>query len=71
MSFLIISKFKQINKILFPPKSSENHRFSDDFRGNKSYVIRFNSLLIRSKFRDDLLSIYSNVTVDLFDLAEI
>ena len=31
---LILSKFKQINEILFPQKSSEN-RFSNGFSGNR------------------------------------
>ena len=30
---LIIREFKQINYLLFTLKSSENLRFSDDFRG--------------------------------------
>ena len=36
MSPVILSKFKQFNKRLFPLKSSKNHMFSDDFRGNIS-----------------------------------
>ena len=46
MSFLILSKFKRINKRLLTLKSSENQGFSDDlwfsddFTGNRSWVIR-------------------------------
>ena len=36
VSLLISSEIKQINWLLVPLKSSENHRFSDDFRGNRS-----------------------------------
>ena len=32
----IVYEFLRINYILFPLKLSENHRFSDDFRGNGS-----------------------------------
>ena len=35
ISLLILSVFKEINSLLFPLKSSESHRFSDDFRGNR------------------------------------
>ena len=34
---LILSKFKWIKKLLFPLKSSENLRFSNSFRGNRTY----------------------------------
>ena len=34
ISFFILSKFKRINYLLLPLKSSENRKFSDDFRGN-------------------------------------
>ena len=47
ISLLILSEFKRINQFLFPLKLPENHRFSDDFMGNRSYI--FNSLNIRSK----------------------
>ena len=30
---LLISEFTQVDKVLFPLKSSEKHRFSDAFRG--------------------------------------
>ena len=30
------SQFKRINELLFPLKSSEYHRLSEDFRGNRS-----------------------------------
>ena len=36
ISLLILSEFNQINSLLFSMKSSENQRFSDDFRGNRS-----------------------------------
>ena len=37
---LIRSEFKQFNQLLFPNKSSEKHRFSDDLRGYRSQLIR-------------------------------
>ena len=40
---LILSEIKWINTLLFPLKSSENQRFSDDFGGNRSYFMRINS----------------------------
>ena len=44
---LVLSrKFEQI---LFTLKPSENHRFSDDFRRNRSSLIRINSLDITSE----------------------
>ena len=49
IQLLISSKFKWINWLLFPLKSSENPRFSDDFKGNRSWLIRLNSLTIRGK----------------------
>ena len=36
ISLLILTKFKGINLLLFPLKSSEILRFLDNFRGNKS-----------------------------------
>ena len=33
---LILSKFRLIEQLPFPLKSSENHNFSDDFRKNRS-----------------------------------
>ena len=36
ISLLMLSEFKRINYLLLPLKSSENLRFSDDFRGNRS-----------------------------------
>ena len=45
---LIWSEFKRINSLLFPLKLSENSRFSNDFRGNRSYKTRLNPLNIRS-----------------------
>ena len=35
---LILTKFKRINWLLFPLKSSENLRFSDDFRGKLKLI---------------------------------
>ena len=46
ISFLILNELKEINQLLFPLKSSENQRFPDDFRGNRSYSLRSNSLNI-------------------------
>ena len=42
--FLTLSVFKRINLLLFPPIS-----FSDNFRGNRSSLIRLNLLNIRSE----------------------
>ena len=36
ISLLSLSKFNRIHYLLFPLKSSENRRFSDDFTGNRS-----------------------------------
>ena len=36
ISFLILSEVKQINKLLFQLKLSENLQFSDDSRGDRS-----------------------------------
>ena len=49
ISFIILSVFKQINQLLFPLKSSDNHRFSDDLRGNRGQLIHLKSFNIRSK----------------------
>ena len=46
---LILREFKQIHSLLFPLKTSENHRFSVDFRRNKNYLIYLNSLNIRGE----------------------
>ena len=46
ISFLILNELKEINQLLFPLKSSENQMFPDDFRGNRSYSLRSNSLNI-------------------------
>ena len=43
---LIVGKVKKIIQLLFPLKSPENHRFSDDFRGNRSQLISLNPLYI-------------------------
>ena len=48
---LILSKFKQINELLFPRKSSKNLPFSGNFSGNRSWLMRLNSLNISSKIR--------------------
>ena len=36
---LKFSKFKQINQLLFPLNSSENHMFSDDFRFSDDFGV--------------------------------
>ena len=38
------SEFERIDKRLFPLKSTTNKRFSGDLWGNRSYIIRLNSL---------------------------
>ena len=48
MSLLILRKFERITSFLCPLKSLENQRFSEDFRGERSSLIRLNSLNIRS-----------------------
>ena len=53
---ILLPIFKQI--FLFPLKLSENHRFSDDFRGSRSQLIRLNSLNIRSQFWRQSLSAF-------------
>ena len=40
--FLISNKFKRINQLLFSLKLSENYRFPDDFRRNRSYLVCLN-----------------------------
>ena len=47
ISLLMSSEFKRINQFLFPLKLSENDKFTDDFIGNRSFLIRLNSLNIR------------------------
>ena len=37
---LILNEFKRLNSLLFPLKSSENLQFSNNFRGNRSKLIR-------------------------------
>ena len=49
ISLLVMNKFKEINLIVFPLKSLEHRRFSDDFRGNRSSLIRLNLFNIRSE----------------------
>ena len=44
----ILSEFKWINYLLIPLKSPENYRFSNNFRGNRTSLIRFNSHIIWS-----------------------
>ena len=39
---LILSEFKRNVKLLFPLQSSEMHRFSNDFRGNRTLLIHPN-----------------------------
>ena len=46
---LILREFKWISYLLLPLKSSENHRFSNDFRGNRRSLICLNSHYIRSE----------------------
>ena len=44
ISLLILREFKHINLLLLPLKSTENWRFSDDFKRNRSSLIRLNAL---------------------------
>ena len=45
----ILREFKRINQLLSLLQSSGNQRFSNDFRGNRSQLIRLNSVDIRSQ----------------------
>ena len=49
ISLQIISEFKGISQLLFSLKSSENHSFSADFKGE------FTLILLKTKFGDDAL----------------
>ena len=42
---------KCINQLQFHLKSSKNHKFPDDFRGNRNSLIRLNLLNIRRQIR--------------------
>ena len=46
---LMWSYFKRVNYLLFHLKSSKNHKFPDDFKGNRNSWIHLNLLSIRSK----------------------
>ena len=64
-SLLIFSELKLINSLLFPLKASENHRFSDDFRGNRCHLICLNSLNIRSEVWRRSLRKHSKIKMGL------
>ena len=49
ISLPISSEFKRTYQLFLPLKSPENHKFSDDFTRNRSYLIRSNSLDVRSE----------------------
>ena len=49
ISLLVWSKFKQIDSLPFPITSSENLRLSDDFRGNRSWLIFSDTFNIKSQ----------------------
>ena len=55
ISLLILSKFKRVNQLLLPRKSSENRRFYDSFR-RKQKLIRLNSLNIKSEIWSQTLT---------------
>ena len=46
----ILSQSKRIDQLLFPLKSSENHGFSDDFRGNRSWLIHSSLIVLNLQF---------------------
>ena len=48
-SRIILSKFERSEQLLFPLKASGNHWFSDDFRGNRSWLISFSSFNIKNE----------------------
>ena len=50
--------------LLFPLKLFENHRFSDDFWRNRSYLIRLNLLRTRSKILGKFLYFYCSELSD-------
>ena len=60
ISLLILRKFKQINRLIFPLESSENQRFANNFRRNRSYVICLKTLNIRSKIWRQSLTVPKN-----------
>ena len=53
-SLLLLSDSKQINQLLFPLKSLENHSFPEYFKGNNSWSIHLKSPNIRSKIWSSL-----------------
>ena len=63
ISLLALSQFKQTT-LYSPLKSSEKHRFSGHFTGNRSWLICYNSLLLEAKFGDNSL-IYASITKNL------
>ena len=56
ISFLTLIKFRRINQLLFPLKSLQNIRISDDFRGSGCYLIRLNLINIGSEIWSRSLS---------------
>ena len=46
----ILSQSKRIDQLLFPLKSSESPWFSDDFRGNRSWLIHSSLTVLNLQF---------------------
>ena len=69
ISLLILKEFKRIYELLLPLKSSEKLCFSDDFWGNRSELIRLNSLILEYKFRGDPLATIPTRYIDFENLS--
>ena len=63
ISLLVLSQFKQTT-FYSPLKWSEKHKFSGHSRGDRSWLIRYNSLLLEAKFGDNSL-ICASITKNL------
>ena len=48
---LLFSEFKQFNQLEFPLESSENHRFSDECKGEQKLICMY--LIVEAKFGHD------------------
>ena len=74
MLLLILIEVKWINSFLVPLQPSENHKFSDDFWGDRSELIHLNLFNIWSEIWRQSLTLYcesikSFAVVDPTDLT--
>ena len=69
MLLVLLNEIKQFNLLLLHLKSSENHRFFMISVGKRSYLIRLNSLNIRSEIWGQ--SLRTNNIEDMFCLWKI